>query len=102
MGSPDRGLVRQLLAEHASHFQRLLSHAVVNSRQKKTLQGVFAQPTAAGLAWSDIESLLIALGCKTIDGSGSRVRFVCRNVVASFHHPHPVREARPFPFLMES
>jgi hypothetical protein len=25
--------------------------------------------------WDDIESLLIAVGCKVIEGSGSRVRF---------------------------
>jgi hypothetical protein len=68
----------------------------VNSRQKKTLRAVFQQPTPAGLAWADIEALLKAVGCEVIEGDGSRVRFVCRSVVASFHRPHPAKEAKRY------
>ena len=43
-----------------------------------------------------IESLLIALGSEVIEGRGSRVRFVLNGVVASFHRPHPAKEAKPY------
>jgi HicA toxin of bacterial toxin-antitoxin, len=68
----------------------------MNSRQMKNLRAVFQQPTPAGLVWADIEALLKAVGCEVIEGDGSRVRFVCRNVVASFHRPHPAKEAKRY------
>jgi hypothetical protein len=50
----------------------------------------------ANIEWAEIESLLIAAGCDVMEGSGSRVRFVCRNVVAAFHRPHPAKEAKRY------
>ncbi len=50
----------------------------------------------ANIEWAEIESLLIAVGCDVIEGSGSRVRFVCRDVVAAFHRPHPAKEAKRY------
>jgi len=41
-------------------------------------------------------SLFIALGAQTIEGSGSRVRFIVCDVVATFHRPHPAKEAKPY------
>jgi hypothetical protein len=40
--------------------------------------------------------LLVAAGAKTVEGRGSRVRFVCGKVVATFHRPHPGKEAKPY------
>ena len=68
----------------------------MNSKQGRTLIAVFASPTAAGIEWSAIESLLLAAGCTLIEGDGSRVRFVCKGVVASFHRPHPAKEAKRY------
>jgi hypothetical protein len=68
----------------------------VNSKQAKTLRLIFTNPAPAGLEWAAIESLLIAVGCQLIEGSGSRVRFACRGVVASFHRPHPAKEAKQY------
>jgi hypothetical protein len=48
------------------------------------------------LEWRKIESLLIAIGAKSIEGNGSRVRFELNGVVASFHRPHPSKEAKPY------
>ena len=36
------------------------------------------------------------LGCKVIEGSGSRVRFERRGLVATFHRPHPRKEAKRY------
>ena len=68
----------------------------MNSKQKKTLQAVFVDPVSATIAWADIESLLIAVGCKTVEGAGSRVRFAKGRDLASFHRPHPTKEAKRY------
>jgi len=70
--------------------------ACMNSRQRKTLEAVFEEPTKPNIAWADIESLLIAVGCKVIEGSGSRVRFECKGIIAAFHRPHPAKEAKRY------
>jgi len=68
----------------------------MNARQRKTLEAVFRDPVSPGIAWADVESLLVAAGCRLIEGSGSRVRFECRGLIASFHRPHPQKEAKRY------
>ena len=68
----------------------------MNSKHRKTLIAVFAEPAAASMAWASIEALLIAAGCVVIEGSGSRVRFACDGVIVSFHRPHPAKEAKRY------
>jgi hypothetical protein len=48
------------------------------------------------LEWRKIESLFLALGARSVEGSGSRVRFELDGVVATFHRPHPQKEAKPY------
>ena len=68
----------------------------MNKAHQKTLATVFSNPVPASLEWRRIESLLIAAGAKVIEGNGSRVRFELNGVVASFHRPHPQKEAKPY------
>ena len=68
----------------------------MNNRQAKILKAVFADPVPAGMAWAAIEGLLVAAGCKVIEGSGSRVRFEKDGIIASFHRPHPAKEAKRY------
>lgn len=68
----------------------------MNRRNAKTLEAVFTDPVSPSIAWADIETLLLAAGCRLIEGAGSRVRFECRGVVASFHRPHPAKEAKRY------
>ena len=65
-------------------------------RTEKTLSAIFSAPVPATLEWRRIESLLVALGAQAIEGAGSRVRFELNGVVASFHRPHPQKEAKPY------
>ncbi len=65
----------------------------MNSRHRKTLDAIFAEPTKSNIVWADVEALLIAVGCKVGEGSGSRVRFECKGRVVFFHRPHPQKEA---------
>ena len=68
----------------------------MNSKHRKTLEAIFCKPTTATLEWARVESLLIAVGCTVIEGRGSRVRFINGEVVATFHRPHPAKEAKPY------
>ena len=68
----------------------------MNKSHRKTLNDIFSQPVPATLEWRKIESLFISLGAQTIEGAGSRVRFELHCVIASFHRPHPAKEAKPY------
>jgi hypothetical protein len=68
----------------------------MNSKQRKTLIAIFADPVPANIRWDDIESLLIAIGRQMIEGSGSRVHFSYRGVIGTFHRPHPEKEAKRY------
>lgn len=35
-------------------------------------------------------------GARIIEGRGSRVRFELNGVIATFHRPHPQKEAKPY------
>lgn len=68
----------------------------MNSKQAKTLKAVFADPVSGTVEWAALEGLFVAVGCTVIEGAGSRVRFQCRGVIASFHRPHPAKEAKRY------
>lgn len=68
----------------------------MNSKQRRTLATLFKEPISGTIDWADIESLLVAVGCDVIEGNGSRVRFVFNRHIASFHRPHPAKEAKRY------
>ena len=65
----------------------------MNTKQRKTLAALFADPISGNIEWRNIESLLFALGCQMIEGNGSRVTFILDGQRADFHRPHPGKEA---------
>jgi len=68
----------------------------MNSTHRKTLAAVYGEPVSASLEWNRIEALLVATGCRVIEGNGSRVRFEKDGIIATFHRPHPAKEAKPY------
>jgi HicA toxin of bacterial toxin-antitoxin, len=68
----------------------------MNSKHRRTLAAVFADPVPASIEWAAIEGLLIAVGCAVIEGSGWRVRFVRGDAIVTFHRPHPAKEAKRY------
>jgi len=68
----------------------------MNSKQKRTLAAIFKDPVSASMVWKEIESLLISAGADVIEGNGSRVRFHKDGIIATFHRPHPKKEAKPY------
>ncbi len=70
--------------------------AVMNSKHRKTLAAVFTDPVSGTIEWAAVESLLLAAGARLIEGRGSRVRFEKDGEVATFHRPHPAKEAKRY------
>jgi hypothetical protein len=68
----------------------------LNATHRKTLGALFAEPVVRSLEWRRIEVLLVAVGCQVIEGNGSRVRFEKDGLIATFHRPHPAKEAKPY------
>lgn len=68
----------------------------MNSKHQKILQAIFATPVSSSIEWADIESLLVTAGAVLKEGRGSRIRFVYGNERATFHRPHPEKEAKPY------
>ena len=64
----------------------------MKAKHKRTLTAIYARPIRSGIAWMDIEALLMAAGADISEGSGSRVRIALNGVRAVFHRPHPKKE----------
>lgn len=65
----------------------------MKGKHKKTVAAIFSDPVNGNMEWSKIEALLVALGCRVIEGDGSSVTFEKDGIRAYFHRPHPAREA---------
>lgn len=65
----------------------------MNKTHQKTLQIIFENPVNGAMKWLEIESLLISVGCRVIEGSGSSVTFEKNSLKVFFHRPHPQKEA---------
>ncbi|WP_417816606.1 type II toxin-antitoxin system HicA family toxin [Tritonibacter scottomollicae] len=68
----------------------------MNSKHRKTLAVVFTDPVSGTIEWAAVEGLLVAAGCRVIEGRGSRVRFEKDGEIESFHRPHPAKEAKRY------
>ncbi|QBF25477.1 type II toxin-antitoxin system HicA family toxin [Pseudomonas tructae] len=68
----------------------------MNNNQRSTLKSIFSKPLPNNLEWARIESLLVGAGARVIEGRGSRVRFELNGVIATFHRPHPDKDAKPY------
>ena len=66
----------------------------MNAKHKKTKSAIFAKPTQTSIEWSDIESLIIALGGNIKQNKGSRVRIDLNGYSLNIHSPHPQKEVK--------
>jgi hypothetical protein len=65
----------------------------MNSKHRKTLEALWADPINGVIEWARIEALLIALGCRLIEGAGSSVTFEYQGKKVTIRRPHPGKEA---------
>ena len=42
----------------------------MQTKHRKTLATIFGNPVNGNMKWSNIESLLVALGCRIVEGAG--------------------------------
>jgi hypothetical protein len=68
----------------------------VNAKQRKTLAAIFARPTSASIPFSEIESLIKALGGTVTAREGSRVKIEIMGEQWHCHRPHPGKEAKRY------
>lgn len=68
----------------------------MNTYQRTTLELDLRKPVPKTLEWLRLESLLVSLGARTVEGRGSRVRFELNGAIATFHRPHPDKHAKPY------
>jgi len=68
----------------------------LNARQQRTLAAIFVHPTPSSIVFSDIESLIVALGGSVARRAGSRVKIMLGTEQWHCHRPHPGKEARRY------
>ena len=68
----------------------------MNSRQRKTLAAIFSKPTPASIRFSEIETLVKALGGTVTEREGSRVKIELKGMQWRCHRPHPGKEAKKY------
>lgn len=68
----------------------------MKAKHAKTLRSVFTKPTLVNISFSDLESLVIALGGEVREGDDSRVVFEINGKRLYPHRPHPGKEAKRY------
>lgn len=68
----------------------------MNKKHRKTFDAIFAEPIRLNIAWSDVVTLIKALGGEVMQGDGSRVRFDLNGVSLNMHSPHPRKELKRY------
>jgi len=69
---------------------------IMKTKHRKTFAAIFAKPTKANIKFSDIESLIEALGGEVREGEGSRVVLELSGTREYAHRPHPGKEAKKY------
>ena len=65
----------------------------MNPSHRRTLDAICTDPISGTIPWRKVEALFRAVGCEIIEGRGSRVTIVHEGRKASFHRPHPGKDA---------
>jgi len=68
----------------------------MRARHRHVLEAILSTPTRGGIVFSEIESLIVALGGEVREGEGSRVVFEIQGSRKYLHRPHPGKEAKKY------
>ena len=95
--------VKSAIADDAAavHSRVIAVRAIiqpVKTSHRKTLAAIFAKPTRASVAFSDIEALVKALGGSVTEREGSRVKIELAGQQWRCHRPHPGKEVKRYQF----
>ena len=69
---------------------------IMKTKHRKTLAAIIAKPAKANIKFSDIESLIKALGGEVREGEGSRVVLELSGTREYAHRPHPGKETKKY------
>ena len=90
--SPDLDTTAYRVGTHLYSGTAARYHIIVNERQHRTLQRIFARPTPSDIRWTEIEALLVAAEVEVTERAGSRVGLKKDNERMVVHRPHPQPE----------
>ena len=68
----------------------------MNAKQRTALRLVYKQPTSASVVFSQIESLVLALGGTVTEREGSRIKIALQGEQWHCHRPNPGKEAKRY------
>lgn len=68
----------------------------MKTKHARTLAAIFTKPTLGAIVFSDVESLVVALGGEIHEGAGSRIAFELNGKRRYHHRPHPGKEAKRY------
>jgi hypothetical protein len=68
--------------------------SLVNAKHRKTLQAILARPNSPSVVFSDIESLVVAVGGSATEREGSRVKITLQG--EQWHCHRPGKEAKRY------
>ncbi|MBW4552504.1 MAG: type II toxin-antitoxin system HicA family toxin [Aphanocapsa sp. GSE-SYN-MK-11-07L] len=68
----------------------------MNNKNRKTYDAIFAKPISCTILWTEVVTLVLALGGDVIQGDGSKVRFDLNGVSLNLHSPHPQKELKRY------
>lgn len=66
----------------------------MSNYHRRTLEAIFRDPVSGTIVWDDVEAMLVHFGAVIREGKGSRVRVAINGKIATFHRPHPAKEAQ--------
>lgn len=68
----------------------------MKAKHARTLEAIFRIPTGAGVIFTEIEALIVALGGSVEEREGSRVLICLGNERWRCHRPHPGKDGRKY------
>jgi hypothetical protein len=68
----------------------------MNNKNRKTYDAIFAKPIGCNILWTEVVTLVLALGGDVIQGDGSKMRFDLNGVSLNIHSPHPQKELKRY------
>ena len=68
----------------------------MKAKHRRILEAIFATPARAGIVFTEIEALVIAIGGEVREGKGARVAFELKGSRRYLHRPHPGKEAKKY------
>jgi len=93
---PDTTIMHPSISSEPANCAIISKVPAIDSKPRKTLAPVFTDPVSRTIDGVAIENLLLAVGARPVEGRGSRMRFEKNGEVATFHRPHPAKEAKRY------